>query len=102
MMQLKREKKKLSVCRSAGLGAASGRRFVPGLAQNAVVSDRHQGPAEVDGREDEGRGRTPSAPAAGEDAGGSGFIPEPSSRSVVFKSSFFRLCPQSWTPSARR
>lgn len=49
MMQLKREKKKLSVCRSAGLEAASGRRFVPGPAQDAVVSDRHQGPGEVDG-----------------------------------------------------
>lgn len=64
----------MSVCRSAGLGDGSGPRFVPGPEQDAVLSGRHQGPAEVDGRGDggrgRGRGRTPSAPAAGEDEAG--------------------------------
>lgn len=72
MLELKQEKKKLSVCGSAGLGAAPGGGVVPGPAQDAVLSDRRPGPAEVDGREDGGRGRAPPAPAAGEGEAGPG------------------------------
>lgn len=66
MTEVKREKKKPSPCPSTGLGSGSGRGFAPRPAHAAIVSDRHQRPAEAAGREDGGRGRTP-APPAGDD-----------------------------------